>query len=223
MLKSLTKDYWDKIWKNRPDHLRSKFGYNLVETPKGKVLEIGCGDLSYSGLPFEAEYFCGVDISPEGLKRCKNTIKSLKGQKYLVAASALDLPFKDNSFDESFAFEFLHVLGRNYFKALEEMKRVTKKRITFTLEHKDIAELTYPLPKENLEDCTIFVHENCNLVTFTERNVEDILRELNLEIEELKVFTNRGAAQTNVYNLEQEVFVEHPQIKSRFFIRTRKK
>jgi ubiquinone/menaquinone biosynthesis C-methylase UbiE len=63
----------------------------FLKKQKGTIVDLGCGNgrfLAYADL--------GVDFGKEMLKRAKSK------KKYLVLASILCLPFRDESFDTSF-------------------------------------------------------------------------------------------------------------------------
>lgn len=105
-------------------------------------------------------------------------------------------------------------------KALEEMKRVTKNKLTFTVTHKDIAKLEYPLPRVEREDCLLFTHEDGNMVAFSRENLEKILEKLDLKVEKLKVFTEQDVARTTQRNFGNYSYnhIENPHVKSKFLV-----
>jgi len=136
-------NYWGRIWrlereKSSPNNQAVKLmevralTYRKVYTKavlslgglKSKsILDIGCGSSEYhKWLANDCKRFVGVDISVEMLKLCReSTGKSIE----LVAADALHLPFKEEPFDASMAFQALHHLP-DWKKALTEMMRVAK-------------------------------------------------------------------------------------------------
>ena len=87
---------------------------------KGKILDIGCG-------PFYAsKYFksiIGIDSS-KGLLKLSNS-------KKVICAKAEALPFKNNSFDTIISITAIQNFS-NIKKAIQEMKRVSKRKIIIT-------------------------------------------------------------------------------------------
>jgi len=117
--------YWNArppSWKGMPklinlyidltDNKLRKF----LNTKKGKILDLGCGEGRF--LPYSD---VGIDFSIGMIKRAKKKGKSL------ICASVLNLPFKSKSFDVAFSVEVLFFLAPNsrerFFK---EAKRVSK-------------------------------------------------------------------------------------------------
>jgi ubiquinone/menaquinone biosynthesis C-methylase UbiE len=87
-----------------------------------KILDVGCGKgrYSYWFIKYGADVF-GIDPVAEFLKiACRNVDRAK-----FCAASALDLPFRDNSFDYVCCIEALQHIS-NTQKAISEMSRVLK-------------------------------------------------------------------------------------------------
>lgn len=98
--------------------------YSLIEQivhkyAKGKTLDIGCGKMPYKDFFNSADEYIGVDISP------------IPDQEMIVS-NAIDLPFKDNSFDTVVSFEVLEHIP-NPFKVFNEISRVLKPKGTLIL------------------------------------------------------------------------------------------
>lgn len=93
------------------------------------ILDIGCGSgrFSIALASFSAKKVIGLDLGDEGIKIARKVSKSnnIKNVKF-VKGSALELPFKDNSFDFVFCKGVLHHTG-NLQKGLKEYYRVMKK------------------------------------------------------------------------------------------------
>lgn len=90
-----------------------------------KVLDAACG-AGYGSyiLASEAEHVTGVDIARETIDFAKDDFR--RNNADFIAADVLNLPFDDESFDLSVAFEiFEHI--KNPEKLLYELKRVTKR------------------------------------------------------------------------------------------------
>ncbi|MBD3261240.1 MAG: methyltransferase domain-containing protein [Candidatus Altiarchaeales archaeon] len=109
LINSLEKEYLDSFIENK------------------KVLEVGCG----TGIILKevAGKCCafGIDLSKDMLVKAKE--KNLK----VSQATALSLPFKDETFDVTYSFKVLpHI--KEVQTAVNEMKRVTKKGGLLVLE-----------------------------------------------------------------------------------------
>lgn len=94
---------------------------------KGKtVLDIGCGSGWIETMLLEkgSKKIIGIDISDEVIRAAKK--KKLKNVVY-QKASAIDLPFKNNSFDVVVSFEVLeHIPVNTEDKMFKEVYRVLK-------------------------------------------------------------------------------------------------
>tara|TARA_Y100000310_G_scaffold329574_1_gene399712 strand:- start:28 stop:486 length:459 start_codon:yes stop_codon:yes gene_type:complete len=86
----------------------------------GKVLDVGCGTASYSGL---FKDYTGIDSSKGMVKRAKGKILFGEAEK---------LPFEDGSFDKVICVSAIHNF-ESPKKAIHEMKRVSKKVVAVTL------------------------------------------------------------------------------------------
>ncbi|EYR64049.1 SAM-dependent methyltransferase [Actinotalea ferrariae CF5-4] len=98
------------------------FTDRLRATGAGSVLEVGCGAgrdglvLAGSGVAYT-----GVDLTPEAVRICRD--------RGLVAveASAVDLPFADDTFDAAWSMSTLmHLPGDGLARALGELRRVVR-------------------------------------------------------------------------------------------------
>lgn len=106
---------------------QSSLYINLIKnlnTKNKKILDIGCG--RGGGVDLYKKYFSfskviGLDISPENIQHCKKNIKDIE----FVEASALSLPFKNNSFDFITNVESAHCY-QDILKFFSEVKRVLK-------------------------------------------------------------------------------------------------
>lgn len=136
-------NYWGRTWRHsRQDHspnrritrmikIRAltyqKAYLEMVKSFHGlknkNVVDIGCGASEYlKWLVNDCNILVGVDISIEMLKLCREDLgKSIE----LVAADALNLPFRDEAFDISTTFQALHHFP-NIDNALKEMVRISK-------------------------------------------------------------------------------------------------
>jgi ubiquinone/menaquinone biosynthesis C-methylase UbiE len=96
------------------------------------ILDAGCGGGSYSHfLSEQGFYVTGIDLHENLLKIARDN----KAKGIFIQADILDLPFEDNQFDSSFCFDVLEHIDD--VKALQELARVTSKRIILTVPQKD--------------------------------------------------------------------------------------
>lgn len=134
------KNYFDKHWSSYNHIIPEKklkvaeeFFSSLIknfnvkkEEKKFKLLDVGCGDgvhykvIDKFNLPID---FSGVDISSKVIKNLKKIYK--KNNNNFEVAEALNLPFKDETFDAVFSFG---VLGytQNPLEGFIEKARVLK-------------------------------------------------------------------------------------------------
>jgi ubiquinone/menaquinone biosynthesis C-methylase UbiE len=85
-----------------------------------KVLDVGCGTAFYSNL---FKDYTGIDNSKGMLS---------KSDANVIHGEAENLPFKDKSFDTVISLTAIHNF-KNTKRAIQEMKRVTKKKIGITV------------------------------------------------------------------------------------------
>ncbi|MCF7866904.1 methyltransferase domain-containing protein [Candidatus Woesearchaeota archaeon] len=135
---------WKKIYEkrakeeNRPDYSASYWSeqgfIELIETLKQilkkekknqTILDVGCGPGNFCKILSEEGFeVTGIDYSEAMIKRAK---KNCTKSKFLVG-DAYKIPYKENSFDITISIGVITCLS-DYEKAIEELKRVTKKKI----------------------------------------------------------------------------------------------
>ncbi len=209
------REFWEEIWGNN-QVVSGYHSYKIAKCTKSRILDMGCENLCNSHLPEKSRYFIGIDIALTALKQAKSSIKKTK----LVVGSALNLPFPDNTFDESFSFETISLLGHNWYRALEEMKRVTKKRVSFTLTHRDIMCTRNPSTSHEQKDGYTFLPgSELERACFTEADVDKALMRLQLIPEDIRVFT-KGEL-TRDYSVWKAVS-EYPDTKEKIYVTARK-
>ena len=106
---------------DRTDRVRT-FTDHLRASRAQALLEVGCGAgrdgliLSESGCAYT-----GVDLSPAAVQTCRD-----RGLNALEA-SAIDLPFNDDSFDAAWSMSTLmHLPGDGFARAVRELGRVVR-------------------------------------------------------------------------------------------------
>ncbi len=213
--------FWEKIWSEDLSSISTSWGYKILPKITGKVLEIGCGDLTFSTLPLDADYFVGVDLSFSAAKKAKDkldNVNNLSKTPGIVNAYAEELPFKNNSFDLVVAIETITLFGSSFLQALEEMRRVAKDKLILTFSHIDIAEMYNP-EKEFIQKEDHFLLDNQksgDKVFFTKENIDTLLKKLNLKTENLEVFTEGEVSEVGIYGFHP--YSKFDSVNSRIFV-----
>ena len=129
---------WDSIsesWSETRKKLIFQEVLDFQKNTKGIILDVGCG--SGRNIMKNKKYIC-LDFSKNMLKYAeKNSEKNI----LFVRADAIELPIKNNSFDNVLYVAILHVIkgAKNRRNALKELRRVMKKngRAIVTVWNKD--------------------------------------------------------------------------------------
>ncbi len=222
MIMAEQRKFWEEFYKDSLNSAGTRYAYQLFSQKSGKVLEVGCGDLCYNGI--DGDYYVGIDISHNALKKAKEALTYIKRPASVVVASATHLPFKDNSFDLVTSIETITLLGSDFYTALQEMKRVSKDKLVFTLSHIDIAKAHNP-DKEFIkkEDHFLIKHSpSGEKAFFTKENIESVLKKLELKIETLEVLTEYDVIYLGVGSPVCSFDCEFPNVNSRIFVDARK-
>lgn len=130
MKKSNVKEFENKRWREGDQAFVFRHAKALEMVEKGqKVLDIACGDgLLLSALAQKGVFASGVDISEEGVKKCRE--KGLDVS--VVDVSTENLPFADGTFDTVIMLDVLeHVYAPETL--LQEAVRVSKKYIIISV------------------------------------------------------------------------------------------
>jgi ubiquinone/menaquinone biosynthesis C-methylase UbiE len=192
---SLSKiEEWEYDYKESPekiDNCESDY-YEEIKRLSGSTLDVGCGTLK-SFLDVENDgYSVALDFSKEGLKIAKENInkKGKKQQIDLVRACAEFLPFKNESFNTVICIETLKHAEDTYRKVLDELKRVSKRKLIFTTDHRDKLYQLYRVygSKFTIRDNVFTFHDTrYRTVAFDEKSIERFLKEMNLKIVKLAI------------------------------------
>lgn len=128
--------HWEDYEKN--SHYREKTDKIVELVGEGKkVLDAGCGDGLITDKIGKNNYVVGIDNSKEAIKLAKQKCSNVDKLK---EDNALDLSFKDNTFDVVVLADVIEHIKQEQ-ELLKEMHRVTKKNgeiiITTPLKRKD--------------------------------------------------------------------------------------
>lgn len=174
----------EELTKRYLPHYGRKF-YEELKDLKANILDIGCGDLGCWSEDVKNQInLVGLDISKIALQRAKAINRKFK----LVFGVAQNLPFKENSFDNAICIETIMYVGPDYKQVLEELKRVSKKDIVLTFSHKDYTEKQGISVKDNIAEYRQLIG-NKPIAVFNEDDVIKLMKELNLNINKMKVYT----------------------------------
>ncbi len=124
-------DYWEKLLENAPKSYKKLFDLERkilrkVVTKDSRVLEVGCGKgRSLRDIIDITKNLVGIDNNEKAFKDGKRNFENHPSIKILLA-DAIDIPFKDKSFDFVICMTTFVNFGNKKYKALGEMKRVLK-------------------------------------------------------------------------------------------------
>ena len=194
---------WEKLLKNVPESYKKWFKEEKIFLNKNipigsKVLEVGCGDgrSLYDVVKISKE-LVGIDHDKKAVKDARKNFKNYKNVK-IILADAINLPFKESSFDFVICMGSFTNFADKKLKSLSEMKRIVKKegKIIISAYSEDALperlkayKQVGVLPKEVKEDGTaIFSEEIGDDISeqFSKKQLEEIFKKTNLKIEEIK-------------------------------------
>ncbi len=183
--------FWERAWKDSPELARSTlYNMHISKGVSKLVLDVGCGDfyaLNNSAPTRNSPTFIGVDVARNALKSARRK----KEDRYEpIQAMAQFLPFKDNSFDECVSNRTISLLGEDVPQTLKEMRRVSKRRLTFDLVHAEMS-LAYSTKREKrrLDFGTLIYENGYTKIVFDEADVHKLTGDLDLKIIEMSVET----------------------------------
>ncbi|MCS7232330.1 MAG: methyltransferase domain-containing protein [Elusimicrobiota bacterium] len=184
--KEKIKNFW-ATYQTLPEFVQTKFlpeefYRNLLNytkkfiTPKGKVLDIGCGVGKLVANLFREGYeVYGVDVSDVNIENLKIKLPHIK----FFVGEITKLPFDDNFFDYIFCTEVLeHLLEEDLLNGLKEIKRVLKQtgRLVITVPYKE--QLQYILCPE----CGAVFEQGQHLRSFDEQSISNLLIPIGFKI-----------------------------------------
>lgn len=184
MKKNNVKEFENKRWRDGDQAFVFRHAQTLEMVEKGqKVLDIACGDgLLMSALKKKGVLVSGVDISEEGVKKCRE-----KGLDVSVVDIATErLPFEDDTFDTVIMLDVLEHLYAPE-ELLREATRVSKKHIIISVPNFNslparLQVLFGEVPENNRSNKGhVFWFNYCNLIKMCKQN--------NLNIAEFRTNT----------------------------------
>ncbi len=184
MKKSSVKEFENKRWREGDQTLQFRHVRAVEMVEKGqKVLDIACGDgLLLGALSKKGANVSGVDLSEEGVKKCKE-----KGLDAAVVDFAPEpLPFQDGTFDTVIMLDVLEHLYAPE-ELLQEATRVSKKYIIISVPNfgslpARVQVLLGKVPENNRPN-------KGHVYWFTYGNFMKMLRQNNLHIVDFKTNT----------------------------------
>ncbi len=192
-------DLWEKLLNELPKSYKSwfidekKFLHKNI-TKNSKVLEVGCGDgRSIKDILDLTQNIVAVDNDQKAVDDAKANFKQYSKIKILLA-EAIKLPFENNSFDFVLCLTTFANFGDDKYGALEEMKRVLKKKgnIIISVFSEDALEermkiykhLKVPI-KEVTKSGKVAFEGGITSEQFSEKELNQIFSSVGLNIEEI--------------------------------------
>ena len=132
--KEFLKSKWDPVFDSKPtsDIPRMKFSKTFSKEFFKKeylVLDVGCGTGSYTQI-IDGDNCVAMDLDMNALKIAKQFCK----KSNFVIASALNLPFRENTFDIMFMWAVMEALPVDTeIQAITEVRRTLKQGAVFLL------------------------------------------------------------------------------------------
>lgn len=184
------REFWEKAWSGPSGASTTR--YSMLHTdPSELILDVGCGDWRFAGYMLsDSKMVIGCDVSHNALMGAKNNSEWYRKKTGFVQCDAKYLPFRDNVFDRVVSVETMTLVGKDCRKVVEEMKRVTKRYLTFNVNHKET-----PPPKNG----------DLDKVTFSEEELKKLLEDMGLKIEAFDTYTREQYFNWNVALYQQEV------------------
>ena len=195
--------YWSKFADDFEQRANYIVGKNDVEIIKrylseqkslGKVLELGCGNGTYSEILIcEAEHLTATDFSDEMVAVTSERFKS-EGKVSVEKANCFSLPYPDSSFDTVLMANLLHIIPEQE-KAIAESKRVLKENGQLIVLSLTTEGMTFFAKLGMIyRYLKSFGKPSPTAQTLTLRGVQEILKSCGLDIEEAKLIGKKSKA-----------------------------
>lgn len=166
------REFWEKVWLE-PHGASSSLYFFFDVNSSELILDVGCGDWACAfSLLDKSEMAIGCDVAYNALRRAKHYARSYENKTDFVQCDARYLPFRDNAFDRVVSIETITLIGDGYRRVFEEVRRVTKKYVSFDVNHKE----TTPEVK------------GLSVIAFDEEGLKKLLEEVGLGVESIEVY-----------------------------------
>ena len=131
--------YWDRRWGDGDIDANSfvnmniypvKYSELVVNNKEDAILEIGCG------LGRLVHHYYNLGFNIQGVEKSKIAIDKINKHNSKIKATegdALNLPYKDSSFDVALAFGVYHNFENDIEQGIRECSRILKKKGTFCI------------------------------------------------------------------------------------------
>lgn len=195
--------YWSKFaddFEHRANYIVGKNdveiikGYLAKQKSLGNVLELGCGNGTYSEILIsEAEHLTATDFSDEMVAVSSKRFKDV-AKVTVEKANCFSLSYPDSSFDTVLMANLLHIIPEQE-KAIEESKRALTKNgrliiLSLTTEGMNFFAkivMIYRYLKS-------FGKPSPTAQTLTVKRTQEMLKKCGLEIEDAKLIGNKSKA-----------------------------
>ena len=213
------RDFWEELWEKNPQNLTNNYAHLLLDIKDKSALYVGCGCIIYNVGLLSPKYFIGLDIAKKPLDYSKRNSQA----NGFVLGNGANLPLKTNSFDVAFSIDTF-TYTEDFYDILDEMKRVTRERIAFTVNHLDDAVLYFGNNYVQTEYSNVFHMKNhdMDMFFFTESNIEKLL--LSFELKPLKILTltKRELAGFIPIAEREPIYVPNGNVKELIFVEATK-
>lgn len=171
-----------------------------------KILDVACGTGRMLPIVFESKNkidYTGLDTSKEMVKILKKRAVKINQKPKIVIASALKMPFKDESFDLVYTYHLLwHIPKKDQIKVIKEILRVTKKNGLIIFDVLNANFLWNKIKK------ILRIKNIPGIYKFTVKEIVDLLNSKKYEIEKLfdvPIKNNLLYKITNIVNLTRKI------------------
>lgn len=131
-------DRYDELYGEEQES-KYKIVLRNVSVEKAALLDAGCGTgLLIGYVKKDVEYYVGMDISRNMLRKAVKRAKSLKVMYDLVMGDVELMPFRDMSFDVVMAFTVVHEALRLTFEAKRVIKQGGLLAVTLIRKKKEL-------------------------------------------------------------------------------------